>query len=49
MSLKEAWKILIAPKLAEKIDKKLNNGVDSKFFVNVNFEYPDDEKETSCM
>jgi len=49
VSIKEAWKGVVAPLLAKRLGRSLNSGVDCKFFVNINFEYPAEDMEVACM
>jgi hypothetical protein len=49
ISVKEAWKWTIAPLIAKAINKELDSGVKSDFFVGVNMVYSGDEDECSCL
>ncbi|KAJ4444726.1 hypothetical protein ANN_06523, partial [Periplaneta americana] len=49
VSIKEAWKWTIAPVIAKAINKELDSGVKSDFFVGINVVYSGDEEECSCL
>ncbi|KAK6620519.1 hypothetical protein RUM43_010810 [Polyplax serrata] len=49
VSLKEVWKWLWAEKIAAKLNKTANNGVDGNYHVNINVEYEEDDNETACL
>ncbi|KAJ9578251.1 hypothetical protein L9F63_005521 [Diploptera punctata] len=49
ISVKEAWKWTIAPVIAKAINKELDSGVNSDFFVGINVSYTGDEYECSCL
>ncbi|KAG8231956.1 hypothetical protein J437_LFUL008876 [Ladona fulva] len=49
VSLKDAWKWTYAPNIAERLNKKFDSGIDQDFFVEINVNYCDDEKECSCL
>jgi hypothetical protein len=49
ISVKEAWKWTAAPLIAKAINKELDSGVNSDFFVGINVSYCGDESECSCL
>jgi hypothetical protein len=49
ISVKEAWKWTYAPLIAKAINKEIDSGVKSDFFVGVNVVYSGDEDECSCL
>ncbi|PSN49117.1 putative tRNA pseudouridine synthase Pus10 [Blattella germanica] len=49
ISVKEAWKWTIAPLIAKAINKELDSGVNSDFFVGINVTYSEDDDECSCL
>lgn len=49
ISIKEAWKWTVAPLIARDVNKELDSGMKSDFFVGVNTIYPGDEDECSCL
>lgn len=49
ISVKEVWKWTVAPVIAKAINKELDSGVKSDFFVGINMVYSGDEDECSCL
>jgi len=49
ISIKEAWKWTVAPLIARAVNKELDSGTKSDFFIGVNMIYPGDEDECSCL
>lgn len=49
VSVKEVWKWLSSQKIAEKINKTANNGINGNFHVNINVIYEEDDLETACL
>lgn len=49
VSIKDIWKWCAAQTVSERINKKLNNGVDGNFHVNIHIEYEKDSTETDCL
>lgn len=49
ISIKEAWKWTVATSIAKAVNKELDSGTKTDFFVGVNMVYPGDEDECSCL